>query len=123
MQTITRDELAELAAAPGGARVVLTLGPLRHELAHIPGSETFADLDEALGALDPADDIVLYCSHEACSSSRAAHRLLVDRGFRSVRRYAGGLADWAAARLPLHEETGCGPRCGATADVRAEVAA
>jgi hypothetical protein len=57
------------------------------------------------------------------SISRAAYRLLAGRGFRSVRRYAGGLADWAAAGLPLHEESGCGPRCSATADVRAEVAA
>jgi rhodanese-related sulfurtransferase len=123
MQTITRDELAELVASPGGARVVLTLGPRRHDLAHIPGSETFTDLDEALGVLGRDDDVVLYCSHEACSSSRLAYRLLAGRGFRSVRRYAGGLADWAAAGLPLHEESGCGPRCNATADVRPEVAA
>jgi rhodanese-related sulfurtransferase len=47
---------------------------------------------------------VIYCSDEACVASQAAYRLLVDRGFENVRRYAGGLSDWEDAGYPLEGE-------------------
>ncbi|MFA9429944.1 rhodanese-like domain-containing protein [Egicoccus sp. AB-alg2] len=112
METVDRDTLRDLLAADTGTRVVMAMGPRRFAQAHIPGSETFEDLDAALDALQRDEDIVLYCSGPDCTASRWAHRVLQSRGYTSVRRYPGGLADWDAAGLPL-----------ASDDQRREVAA
>ncbi|HSK27856.1 MAG TPA: rhodanese-like domain-containing protein [Jiangellales bacterium] len=101
MDTVEREELRRIVEEDRGVRVVLTLGPDAYAQAHIPGSESFPDLDSALRELSPEDDVVLYCSHAACSSSRRAARRLQDRGLTRVRVYRGGLADWHAAGLPL----------------------
>ena len=50
------------------------------------------------------DEIVVYCSDEACVASRAAYQLLVNRGYKNVRRYAGGLSAWEDAGYPLEGE-------------------
>lgn len=101
MRTIDRSELQALLDRDAPVRVVMTLGPDRYRAAHIPGTETFASVEEGLTSLRADDDIVVYCSGDACASSRAAYRLLESHGFRNVRRYAGGLEDWAGAGLPL----------------------
>lgn len=105
MHTIDRSELQALLDGDAAVRVVMTLGPDRYRAAHIPGTETFASVDEGLDSLGADEDIVVYCSGPACPSSRAAYRLLESRGYRNVRRYAGGLEDWHRAGLPL-EGTG-----------------
>lgn len=48
--------------------------------------------------------IVVYCADDGCADSVDARRLLRSRGFKDVRRYAGGIADWKAARLPIAGE-------------------
>lgn len=101
MRTIDREELQALLDSDAPVRVVMTLGPDRYRAAHIPGTETFASVEDGLAALRADEDVVVYCSGDACSSSRAAYRILEGRGFRNLRRYAGGLQDWAAAGLPL----------------------
>jgi rhodanese-related sulfurtransferase len=111
MRTIDREELRTLLEDSRQVAVVLTLGPEAHRAAHIPGSTAFADLDEALGALDPEEPVIVYCTGEACPSSIRTYRLLEQHGFTGVRRYAGGLTDWDAAGYPL---AGSG-RLGATA--------
>jgi rhodanese-related sulfurtransferase len=47
---------------------------------------------------------VVYCSNPACSASILAYQGLVARGYRNVRRYAGGLLDWEDAGYPLEGE-------------------
>jgi rhodanese-related sulfurtransferase len=37
-------------------------------------------------------------------ANQYAYRALVDRGYRNVRRYAGGLANWSAAGLRLDSD-------------------
>ncbi len=51
------------------------------------------------------DETVVYCSHEASVASRAAYQLLVNRGYKNVRRYAGSMSDWEDAGYPLEGET------------------
>lgn len=101
MRTIEREELRALLDRDAPVRLVMTLGPTAFAAAHIPGSVTFASIEDGLAALDRDEDIVVYCSHEACASSIQALRLLRQAGFDRVRRYAGGLTDWHAAGLPL----------------------
>ena len=71
---------------------------------HIPGSLHFDTPDELYAAIRPDDEVVVYCSHVDCLSSVALYRDLVRRGYRNVRRYAGGLLDWEDAGLPLEGE-------------------
>jgi rhodanese-related sulfurtransferase len=55
-------------------------------------------------AVKPEHEVVVYCSHVDCLASVALYRELVRRGYRNVRRYAGGLLDWEDAGLPLEGE-------------------
>jgi len=100
-QVISRDELKALLDRGEGVKLVMAMGEWAYRAAHIPGSLCFATLDEELQALDPADDIIVYCSNDHCVLSLAACRLLARHGYRRVRRYAGGLLDWHAAGHPL----------------------
>ncbi len=101
MDTIDLHELQQLLASDQPVRLVMALGPHRFPQAHIPGSETFSDIRRALDALDPDEDIVVYCSGPACQASARAQRFLDARGYRNVRRYTGGLEEWDAAGLSL----------------------
>jgi rhodanese-related sulfurtransferase len=84
--------------------LVMTSGAFGFRAKRIPGSLNFGSPEEALARLEPTDDIVVYCANDGCASSVYACRLLRSRGYRSVRRYAGGVADWEEAGLPLEGE-------------------
>ncbi len=99
--TISRDELRARLASPEGIKLVMALNRWAFEAKHIPGSLHFDTPAELYAALRPDDEIVVYCSAVDCLSSIALYRDLVRRGYRNVRRYAGGLLDWEDAGLPL----------------------
>lgn len=101
MQTIDRDELTEKLERGDDFRLVMTLGGWAYKAAHIPGSLNFDSPEKAMAALAPDEEIVVYCSDDACTASRWAYQQLTQAGYTNVRRYSGGLADWAAAGLPL----------------------
>ena len=61
-------------------------------------------MEEALEKLDPEDEIILYDSGPGCSASRTALRILKARGYERVRRYAGGLEEWARVGYELTGE-------------------
>jgi 3-mercaptopyruvate sulfurtransferase SseA len=102
MDTIHLDDLRALLDADAPIRLVTATGRRRHDLAHIPGAESFDDVATALTMLDPGDDIVVYGTSEFCPSGRWAHRVLTGRGYRRVQVFRGGLDAWASAGLPLH---------------------
>jgi len=99
MPTIDREQLKTMLDNESPIRLIMAQGPGRYHAAHIPGSETFASLDEALDQLDVDDHIVVYCSGGHVSIQ--AQRWLIGQGYRKVVRYPGGLDDWHAAGLPL----------------------
>jgi rhodanese-related sulfurtransferase len=101
VDTIDRHDLQQLLATGQPVRLVMVLGPRRFAQAHIPGSETFTDPDQALNDLEPVEPIVVYCSGPACQASARAQRILTARGYRNVRRFVGGLEEWEAAGLAL----------------------
>jgi rhodanese-related sulfurtransferase len=80
---------------------------------HLPGALPLppAELASRIERLapDPGTPIIVYCASATCRSSHQAAAALVQRGYRDVRVYAGGKADWADAGLPLERE----PRAGA----------
>lgn len=103
---IGRAEVEELFQA-GGAVLVDSRTAAEYAAGHIPGAVN-APLDSPERAL--ADlaagrplgrPIVVYCEGGDCQTSTAAARLIHDRGFRDVRVYQGGWADWLSAGLPV----------------------
>ncbi len=87
-----------------GFKVVMTLGEWEYRTTHIPGSMRISTVKEALEALDPEDEIVLYDSGPSCPASRMACRFLKAHGYGRVRRYPGGLEEWENACYPLEGE-------------------
>ena len=61
-------------------------------------------LQDARASLAQDDEIVVYCSNDACSASVFAYEYLVRHGYTHVRRYAGGILDWEEAGYPLEGE-------------------
>ena len=95
------------AKLDGGVSVtlVMTLGEWEYRTMHIPGSMRVSTVQEALEALDPDDEIVLYDSGPSCPAGRIALRILKNHGYERVRRYPGGLEEWATAGYPLEGES------------------
>jgi rhodanese-related sulfurtransferase len=101
IRTISREELKDKLDREEPIKLVMALNRWAFEAKHIPGSLHFDDPEDLYAALGNGDEIVVYCSTVDCLSSVALYRALVDRGYRNVRRYAGGLIDWEDAGLPL----------------------
>jgi rhodanese-related sulfurtransferase len=101
IETIDRDELKAKLERGDEVKLVMTLHEWAFNEAHIPGSINVTSPAAAAEALNPDDEIVVYCSDEACVASQIAYRALTEGGFENVRRYAGGLSDWQEAGYPL----------------------
>ncbi len=101
MNLITRDELRQKLERHDQFKLVMTMSTLAYCSKHIPDSEQLEPTDEALGALDPGEEIVVYCADVYCAASIYAYRALERRGYSRVRRYAGGIADWEDAGYRL----------------------
>jgi rhodanese-related sulfurtransferase len=104
MNLITREELKAKLDQGDAFKLVMALSEWAYRAKHIPGSLHFGNLQEASAVLNTGDEIVVYCSGPDCVSSIAAYMQLERAGFKSLRRYAGGLTDWEAAGLPLEGE-------------------
>ena len=103
MNLISRDELREKLDRGDDFQLVMTHSSFAYGAKHIPASRHVATVDEALEALDPADEVVVYCADVACPASIYAYTFLERAGFERVRRYAGGVADWESAGYPLEQ--------------------
>jgi rhodanese-related sulfurtransferase len=104
MNTISREELKDKLERGDDFKLVMTLGELAYLGKHIPGSLNLYDKDELLKGLDPEDEIVVYCSDEMCPASTMAYHFLHGQGYRNVKRFSGGLAEWEDAGFPLEGE-------------------
>src|SRR5436309_3066003 len=101
MNMIYRDELKARLDRGDPVKVVMTLSDWAYRAKRIPGSLHFATLEEAAQALDPTEEIIVYCAGYDCMASVTATDYLESQGFTHVRRYAGGVADWEEAGYPL----------------------
>ena len=76
---------------------------------HVPGARHVPRgfLESRIETTVPAKDteIVVYCADAQCSASIYAYYSLERAGYRRVRRYPGGIADWEAAGYPLEHGT------------------
>jgi rhodanese-related sulfurtransferase len=76
-----------------------------YERERIPGA--LRALPEDLDSLEdflpqgPDTKVVVYCWDLSCSASAVTAQMLIERGYRCVRRYRGGKRDWMEAGLPM----------------------
>lgn len=101
MKTISREELKAKLDRGDDFVLVMTLSKWAFEAQHIPGSVNVTSPSDVARYLDTDDEIVVYCSNESCIASQVAYKILEDSGYKDIRRYSGGLEDWAAAGYPL----------------------
>ena len=99
--TISREELKQKLDSDERVTLIMALNRWAFEAKHIPGSLHFDTPEELYAAVDPNEEVVVYCSNVDCLASVALYWALIDRGYNRVRRYAGGLIDWEDAGLPL----------------------
>ena len=101
VRAITRDELKAKIDRRENFRLCMALSEWLFEACHIPGSILIPTTAVALRELRPEEEIVLYCSDDACYSSGAAAASLERAGYRRLWHYKGGLRDWSEAGYPL----------------------
>jgi rhodanese-related sulfurtransferase len=101
IRTIDREELKAKIDHGEPIKLIMALNRWAFEAKHIPGSLHFDSPNELYAAIEPDDEIIVYCSNVDCLASVAVYRDLVARGYKNVRRYSGGLIDWEDAGLPL----------------------
>ena len=101
VRTISREELKAKLDQGDDFKLIQALNRWAFDAKHIPGSLHFDTPEELLAAVNPEDEVIVYCSNVDCLSSVAMYRDLLGRGYQNVRRYAGGLMDWEDAGLPL----------------------
>ena len=99
--------LDELRAAVDDPTVVVidAQGEGGYSRAHLPGAVDFsldAVLDHAADAIGSLDvPVVLYCTDERCLGSEFIGTQLVEAGYRDVRRFPGGIAEWIGSGLAV----------------------
>ena len=101
IRTIDREELKSKLDQGDDFKLIMAMHEWGFRAAHIPGSVHYSTVEEAGRNLSPDDEIVVYCTDPACVASQVAYKWLVDAGYTNVRRYSGGLSDWAAAGYEL----------------------
>ena len=101
MKLISREELKEKIDQGDVFKLAMVLGEWAYRAKHIPGSLNITSPELATELFDQSDEIVIYCSDENCPASKYAFMLLEQKGFKNVRRYAGGIADWEEAGYAL----------------------
>ena len=104
VRTIGREELKAKLDRGDPFKLIMALNRWAYDSKHIPGSLHFDAPAELYAAVQPDEEVVVYCSNVDCLSSVALYRDLVRRGYHNVRRYSGGLLDWEDAGLPLEGE-------------------
>ena len=101
MQPITTEELKASLEANNDLKLLMVAGPWEFRARHIPGSVGYPSPRAALRELARDDQIILYANNHYRSNTSAAAAALAAQGYRNVRIYPGGLADWQAAGYPV----------------------
>ncbi|MGI9585462.1 MAG: rhodanese-like domain-containing protein [Acidimicrobiia bacterium] len=112
IRIIEREDLKAKLDRGDEFKLVMAMHEWGFNAAHIPGSLHFNSVAQAQEHLKLDDEIVVYCSDPACVASQFAYQWLVDAGYANVRRYSGGISDWATAGYELESNDGADPEGG-----------
>ena len=101
VQLITGRELKKKLDRGDRFKLVMAMDQWHFESCRIPGSVLVPGKKDALKLLGKDEEIVVYCSDDACFTSRAVADFLGRSGYEKVVHYPGGLHDWMDAGYPL----------------------
>ena len=101
VRIITREELKAKLDRRNVFKLVMAMDQWHFEACRIPGSVLLSNKRDAEKLLRKDEEIVVYCSDDACFASRAVADFLERAGYAKVGHYPGGLHDWTAAGYPL----------------------
>lgn len=107
---IKRDEIKDKLDHRQPLVIVEALPAKHFEQAHLPGALNIPHdaVDASAARLLPDRDaeIVVYCANAACKNSAIAAQRLEELGYRNVREYHDGKADWIEAGFPVESSAG-----------------
>ncbi len=101
MNTITREQLKTKLEHSKNIKLIMAMDRNAYDKMHIPGSVQFNSLAEAVKQLNRKDEVIVYCTNQACRDSFMAYFALYKLGYKKLYRYAGGLEEWYQAGYPL----------------------
>ena len=103
MKTISSQELMnELKSKNLNLRLINALQPTLFQKMHIPNSLNFASWKNILLSVSKEDEVVVYCTNDLCYRSRALYRILNALGYKNLKRFSGGLQEWAEMGFELN---------------------
>ena len=101
MELITREELKAKLDTQQDIKLVMVVGLWEFRAKHLPRSQGFASPVYALQELERDDEIIVYANDHHRINTAVAYQALHAHGYRNVRCYVGGVADWEAAGYPV----------------------
>lgn len=102
---------AQLTAAIDDAATVIidAQGDGKFEQAHVPGAIDFGFddvLDQAAAAIpDQSTPVVVYCTDHDCQGAEFVGTQLVQAGYTNVKRFPGGIRQWADEQQPTRRSS------------------
>ncbi len=107
--SISRDELrGKMVDREENFTLIEVLPKPDYEQAHLPQSINIPldDISLMVPRLIPNlyEDLVVYCSGPDSDLSQKAAELLVSLGYKDVKHYSGGKADWTDAGMPVETD-------------------
>jgi rhodanese-related sulfurtransferase len=107
LEHLDRDELRRKIEDGDDFVLVDARSPIAFAHAHLPGAVNLTRqwvAERAAWRIRDLDtETIVYCTNVECDAAEMVAALLVDRGYRNVRHYAGGIEDWVEAGLPLEQ--------------------
>ena len=104
VRIIKREELKAKIDRRDDFKLVMAMDQWHFDACRIPGSTLVPSKKDALKLLRKDEEIVVYCSDDACFTSRSVADFMERSGFTNVTHYPGGLRDWNEAGYPLEGE-------------------
>jgi rhodanese-related sulfurtransferase len=101
MGLISREELKTKLDTQQDIKLVMVVGPWEFRTKHLPRSLGFPRPEYALRELQRDDEIIVYANDHHRINTAVAYQALRAHGYRNVRCYLGGVADWEAAGYPV----------------------
>jgi rhodanese-related sulfurtransferase len=69
----------------------------------LPVHDFDAHFAEIAALLTPEQPVLVYCSGEECEESLDLGRMLIAAGYTNISLFAGGMAAWTGANLPVEQ--------------------
>lgn len=113
MDRVTVAELRQLIDTKRIGKLIDVRPPLSQALTgRIPGAITVdpAHIRIALLAIEPNDEVVLYCACPNEVTAAKVAQVLIQHGFKRVRPLLGGIDAWTAAGLPVEPAPATGAK-------------